>query len=106
MQVLKNKNIYILINIDICMQITFNTTDDVEELKKIFMILQETISKKCGNVNVISAPVGVQQVSINPAPQAVVAEGRTSGGCKVIPYQDMSGKLSEILSTINLRRSY
>jgi len=53
------------------MQITFNTADDVEELKKIYAILQETISKKCGNVNVISAPVGVQQVSINPAPQAV-----------------------------------
>jgi len=95
--------------IHIFMQITFNTNDSIEELKKIYEILQETITNKGGlpqsQLNIGINP-NMRQVSVSPVQQQIQQpQSRVSvpSSCRVIPYQDMSEKLSEILSNMSTR---
>jgi len=71
--------------------------EPLDNLKKLVDALQQLINHRDGNS---SSPVQVStQISSSVQPQQQkTAQDRTSGGCRVIPYEDMTGKMSQIFS--------
>lgn len=89
------------------MQITFDTNDNLDELKKIYSIIQEAIEKRSESTEIsrvkdtINLNNTLQQATLVQSQQQ--NKIRTAGGCKVIPYEDMSEKFSEIFSSMKIR---
>jgi hypothetical protein len=74
--------------------ISFNTeSESLQNLKKLVDALQQLIDHREGKQS--SAHLSSTQTSI---PSVKVPPARTSGGCRVIPYEDMSDKMSALLS--------
>ena len=71
--------------------------EPLDNLKKLVDALQQLINHRNGNS---SSPVQVStQISSSVQPQQQkTAQDRTSGSCRVIPYEDMTGKMSQIFS--------
>ena len=77
-------------------KISFDTEkESLLDLKKFISYVQDIIDRRENNTN--SQPVPGINATTQSKPQ-VPASGQTSGGGIVIPYEDMSAKLSEILS--------
>lgn len=73
--------------------LSFDTEkESLGNLKELVDALQKLINHREGKT---SSPASVQ-------PQKP-AQDKTAGGCRVIPYEDMSGKMSDIFSG---RRSF
>ena len=90
-------------------KISFDTEkESVEDLKRLVMALQDLISKRekgnsLGNPLATSNVTRPSQVKVEAPVQTqpqvkVPASGQTSGGGRVIPYEDMSDVLSKIVS--------
>ncbi len=72
--------------------LSFDTEkEDVDNLKKLVDALQQLICSRTGQ------SYQPQQVAAKPAEQKP-APSQTSGGCRVIPYEDMSSKVANIFS--------
>ncbi len=76
--------------------LSFDTENEkVDNLKKLVEALEQLIASREGRTyqpgqkQVQTATVTVEQ---KPVPD------KTSGGCRVIPYEDMSGKMSSLFS--------
>ena len=80
--------------------------ESIEDLKKLMISIQDIINKRekaatLGNplaIQAITKPSQIKIESQQVQPQENVVKGSTSGGCRVIPYEDMSGVLSKIVS--------
>ena len=71
--------------------ISFDTeTEKIETLKKLVDALQQLIAAREGK----SQQVQVAQVTTTQRP----VPAQTTGGCRVIPYEDMSIRMSQIFS--------
>lgn len=75
--------------------LSFDTENEkVDNLKKLVEALEQLIahregrSYQPGQKQVQTATVAVEQKTVD----------KTSGGCRVIPYEDMSGKMSSLFS--------
>ena len=78
------------------MQVNLNfdtEKEDVSNLKKLVEALQQLIASREGVQFQASPVVAVQSSQPQKAPTS-----QTSGGCRVIPYEDMSGKMTNIFS--------
>lgn len=106
------------------MKVTFDTeADSTEDLKSVLEMLNNALQKRTGgdlpksgneifNVgNFVEAPKQEQfvdgkykseQKSEHPEQQQ---GGKTTGGGRVIPYQDLSGMMSNIFSNQSTRRA-
>lgn len=73
--------------------LTFDTEkDSVEEFRKLLNYIEQIIADKEG----IKQPEQRAQTSSNvPKPQAPT---KTTGGCRVVPYQDLSDALFSLCS--------
>ncbi|MBS3117293.1 hypothetical protein J4430_00210 [Candidatus Woesearchaeota archaeon] len=81
------------------MQIIIDTEkESVDNLKRIAQIVEEAIIQKGGKVQ----PQEQRQQAQEKPP--IPAGGKTAGGARVIPYKDMSNKMSEIFSNLETRR--
>lgn len=70
--------------------ISFDTeTEKLENLQKLVDALQQLIAARGGKV-------GQQIAQVTTAQKPVSAQ--TTGGCRVIPYEDMSMKMAQIFS--------
>ncbi|MBI2148579.1 hypothetical protein HYU23_02775 [Candidatus Woesearchaeota archaeon] len=89
-------------------KIAFDTEkESIEDLKRLIVALQDLINKRekansLGNPIATSnltkpSQVKVEQKEVEKPVQAP-ATGQTSGGGRVIPYEDMSDLLSKIVS--------
>lgn len=89
-------------------KISFDTeTESIEEIKRLVVSLQDLVAKReksssLGNPLSAQSIVKPSQVKVEVSqpqvtPQSPVG-GRTSGGGRVIPYEDMSETLSKIVS--------
>ncbi len=82
--------------------IKFDTeTESIEEIQKVINSLQDLVNKKKANGDSNSTrQSNIQQQTHNVSLQsnAVKNNGKTSGGGKIVPYEDMSGVLSKIWS--------
>lgn len=91
-------------------KISFDTEkENVDDLKRLVGALQDLISKRekstsLGNPLATSSVTKPSQIRVESSPQPqqqtvqAPAGGQTSGGGRVIPYEDMSGVLSKIVS--------
>lgn len=90
-------------------KISFDTEkESVEDLKRLVVALQDLITKRekaasLGNPltsSLVTKPSQVKLETSQSQQQQVHAPagGQTSGGGRVIPYEDMSGVLSKIVS--------
>ena len=84
-------------------KISFDTEkESIEDLKRLIASLQDLIAKReksdsLGNpLTASSMPKPVQVKAETPAQPA--ASGQTTGGGRVVPYEDMSSLLSKIAS--------
>ncbi len=97
-------------------KISFDTEkESVDDLKRLIAALQDLISKreKAGSLgnplaaSNITKPSQVKIESSQPQQtQAPSTSGQTSGGGRVVPYEDMSHLLSKIASGENPSRRY
>jgi len=82
--------------------IKFDTeAESIEEIQKVINSLQDIVNKKKANGNSTNIKqTNIQQQTRNVSLQsnAVQNNGKTSGGGKIIPYEDMSGVLAKIWS--------
>ena len=70
-------------------KISFDTENEsLDNLKKLVEALQKLIVHREGEP--------ISQETKKEEPKKVAS--RTGGGCRVIPYEDMSGKMAELLS--------
>lgn len=91
-------------------KISFDTEkDSVDDLKKLVAGLQDIINRREGNQ---PKPLNANNQQYSPSlqrpiqsssqssdsQQANAQQKKTSGGCRVIPYEDMSDKMSQIFS--------
>lgn len=78
--------------------LSFDTENEkVDNLKKLVEALEQLIASREGR----SYQPGQRQapaVAAAPAEQQKPANSQTAGGCRVIPYEDMSGKMSSLFS--------
>lgn len=73
--------------------LSFDTEkENVENLKKLITALQELVRTREGTGNSLSSTT-----QPSSQPKQTVPD-RTSGGCRVIPFEDMSQKMSELFS--------
>ncbi len=88
-------------------KISFDTEKEkIEDLKRLIASLQDLIEKReksssLGNplaASVLKKPSQVKIEVQQPQPNVQVKSGLTNGGGRVIPYEDMSGVLSKIVS--------
>ncbi len=86
-------------------KISFDTEkESVEDLKRLVVALQDLISKRekvssLGNPLAASNVTRPSQVHVQPSHQSqpqVPAGGQTTGGGRVVPYEDMSHLLSKL----------
>lgn len=86
-------------------KISFDTEKDtVEDLKKLVAGLQDLIAQREGSPQPVQQQSQPKPQSYEPPkPQAAqqMVDKRTSGGGRVIPYQDMSGEMAKIFSGKN-----
>lgn len=81
-------------------QIKFDTeTESIEEIQKVINSLQDIVEEKKANPNGIKH-TNIQQQTSNSQAQNNEKQnnGKTTGGGRVVPYEDMSGVLSKIWS--------
>ncbi len=80
--------------------IKFDTeTESIEEIQKVINSLQDLVDKKKTNPNGIRHTNIQQQTSNNQVQNnGTQNNGKTTGGGRVVPYEDMSGVLSKIWS--------
>lgn len=75
-------------------QISFDTErESIEDLKKLVAGIQQIIDERNGKPQ-------------NPAkaqPKPTLKEGKTAGGGRVVPYEDLSGMMDKIFSTSRRR---
>ncbi len=77
--------------------IKFDTEkENLEDLKRLVVSLQDLIKQRESGV-IVSQPNQIKQ------PEPAVKTGNTAGGGRIIPYEDMSGQLSAILSRQKIR---
>ncbi|MBT3323700.1 hypothetical protein HN681_00705 [archaeon] len=70
-------------------KISFDTENEsLDNLKKLVEALQKLIAHREGKP--------ISQETKKEEPKKNVS--KTGGGCRVIPYEDMSGKMAELLS--------
>ena len=75
-------------------KLNFDTEkENVENLKKLVEALQQLIASREGKQFQSTPTVTIQTQT---PPQNV--PDRTGGGCRVIPYEDMTGKMANIFS--------
>ena len=94
------------------MKVTFDTeADAVDDLVNILNMLNTAIQKRTGKQGGSGSNVyevqRQEQVASNrqEVEQRVPAGGKTTGGGRVVPYQDMSNMMSNIFSNQSVRRS-
>ncbi|MBS3108271.1 hypothetical protein J4409_00195 [Candidatus Woesearchaeota archaeon] len=93
------------------MKLTFDTeTDSVDDLNNILNMLTIAIQKKAGNNANITSNANIQsqqQLNKQPEPeqQKIPNGGKTASGGRVIPFQDLSGMMSNIFSNQSVRRT-
>lgn len=76
--------------------LSFDTEkDSVDEFKKLLNYIEQIIADKEGVTVQQKAPE--QRPVSSPAPQKP-APAKTSGGCRVVPYQDLSNELFSLCS--------
>ncbi len=81
--------------------LSFDTEKEpVDNLKKLVDALQQLIQHRGGTS---SSPASVSQQISSSVQQQNPVPDKTAGGCRVVPYEDMSGKMSQIFSG---RRSF
>lgn len=74
--------------------LSFDTEkEEVENLKKLVDALQQLICSKTGQQYQPQ-----QQGAPQPAAPPKPVPSQTSGGCRVIPYEDMSSKMANVFS--------
>lgn len=74
--------------------LSFDTEkENLDYLKKLVEALQQLIASREGKFF-----QATQIVTAQTQQQPQNAPDKTSGGCRVIPYEDMSGKMSSIFS--------
>ena len=78
--------------------LSFDTEmERLENLKKLVEALEQLIAHREGR----NPPQGVRQVQVSTivaSQEQKQVPDKTAGGCRVIPYEDMSGKLSLLFS--------
>ena len=88
------------------MKLSFDTeSDKVEDLIEVFKMLHSALERR--GVKIVNEEQKKEQQQSNNSQQEQHApqSGKTSGGGRVIPYQDMTDKLSDIFSNQPLRKS-
>lgn len=76
--------------------LSFDTEkESLENLQKLVDALNQLIASRGGNPHQNLANVAT---SMSQPQQQKPMPDKTSGGCKVIPYEDMSGKMANIFS--------
>jgi len=86
--------------------LSFDTEkESLDNLKKLVDALSQLISHREGTPY---HPMQQQTSSVTPSPVAATVQSappqqkpaidRTSGGCRVVPYEDMSSKMASIFS--------
>jgi hypothetical protein len=86
--------------------ISFDTErEKIENLKKLVSAVQELISHREGKpINPIQSQISkpiAQQIPRGiekPITQQSSAKAKTSGGCRVIPFEDMTDQMAKIFS--------
>ncbi len=72
--------------------LSFDTEkENIDNIKKLVEALQHLIASREGK------PIQASQVVTAQTPSQHVPD-KTGGGCRVIPYEDMSGKMANIFS--------
>ena len=85
-------------------KISFDTEkEDIDDLKRLIIALQDLVNKRekansLGNPLATSSIIKPSQIRVETQVQQASAGGQTTGGGRVIPYEDMSGVLSKIVS--------
>ena len=80
-------------------KISFDTEkESLMDLKKFISYIQGIIERREGGVTQVQGMNASLQTRTEQQKVQVPASGQTFGGGRVIPYEDMSAKLSEILS--------
>lgn len=76
--------------------LSFDTENEkVDNLKKLVEALEQLIAHREGR----SYQAGQKtSVSVSAPIEQKAASDKTAGGCRVIPYEDMSGKMSSLFS--------
>ncbi len=78
--------------------LSFDTENEkVDNLKKLVEALEQLIAHREGR----SYQPGQRQAqtsTVSAPPEQKPASSQTAGGCRVIPYEDMSGKMASIFS--------
>ncbi|MSR85972.1 hypothetical protein EXS74_01085 [Candidatus Woesearchaeota archaeon] len=76
--------------------LSFDTeSEKVDNLKKLVEALEQLIASREGR----TYQAGQKQTSTVAAPvEPKPVNSQTAGGCRVIPYEDMSGKMANIFS--------
>ncbi|MFH1636857.1 MAG: hypothetical protein ABIB71_00355 [Candidatus Woesearchaeota archaeon] len=94
-------------------KISFDTgKDTLEDFKKLEDYIQKIIKEKGGQPNLMPAQQSAalppqQQTSVpQPNPPEPRPPQKTSGGCRVMEYRDMSKEMSDIFSGKTKRRSF
>ncbi|MDP3728413.1 MAG: hypothetical protein Q8R18_03075 [bacterium] len=76
--------------------ISFDTENErIENLKKLVEALEQLIAHREGKSY---QPKTAEAASVVAPVEQKAASDKTSGGCRVIPYEDMSGKMANIFS--------
>lgn len=90
-------------------KISFDTEkESIDDLKRLVITLQDLIEKKEKSSSLanplasqsvkIPSQIKIEKIEVQQTTQPVQAGGQTAGGGKIIPYEDMSGTLSKIIS--------
>ena len=75
--------------------LSFDTENErVDNLKKLVEALEQLIASREGR----TYQPGQKQTSTVPTVEQKAASDKTAGGCRVIPYEDMSGKMASLFS--------
>ncbi|HIH15052.1 MAG TPA: hypothetical protein HA360_04135 [Nanoarchaeota archaeon] len=77
--------------------LSFDTeSEKVDNLKKLVEALEQLIASREGRT--YQPGQKTQPASVAAPIEQKAAPDKTSGGCRVIPYEDMSGKMANIFS--------
>ncbi|MBI5798243.1 hypothetical protein HZA98_05065 [Candidatus Woesearchaeota archaeon] len=77
--------------------LSFDTEkESVDNLKKLVEALEQLVAHREGRT--FEPKKAVAQTVSAPVQEQKPATDRTSGGCRVIPYEDMTGKMSSLFS--------